>query len=343
LNLEFDRERLAGPSTDGSTVPSPHDTSATPLRTAASGRARASEGTAVTLLFHEVAPDRHEPTAQPFTLTWRRGETLLIGRAPTVERLPAALADTVAGTELRTLRLDLRAPTSCVSRLQLVGLFAGDRPSVTVPDTAARDSEVFPQPWGASEQAVAVPRSPMLHELPSLTTLWLPASDYENRHRGRRWAISVVNPCAPVGGPVPQLGATGLEVGDRQLFDTQHEAVLVRFGDFLHFPPRSRHPQPASVDRDIENRLGRLRETLGNATELPPATSERFLGVLLRAGAVRLDDVADLAHHYGIALDPAVAVLRGLDARPGPRPSRHPAARLRRSDAMPSSSKQVRT
>jgi hypothetical protein len=255
----------------------------------------------------ERAPSLHE---------LRAGEVLLIGRSPSIARLGSESA--VPGVALlRPVPLTLALPfSSCVSRLQLVLWAAGEQVLAGAPATSRR---VQVQPWGHQARSTALAGLPAGEPIDGPTTLWLPWSDARAGHAGGRWRMAVA-PCVPAS--ASRVRWDTVEPADvGALTDPQVDAVIRRFGDFLHFPARTTAPEPRPFRRlpdhqrkAVEHRLDAVRKAAREARGLPElGTDQRLLQVLLDSRALGPADVLARAADHEIELAGHIFEGRSID------------------------------
>lgn len=287
--------------------------------------------TTLTLVI-ETVPPRSGQT--PKVVGLEPDVALVLGKRVDGSRFTDDIMPIVEGRRPLALTLDVEHPNS-VSSVQLLFWYEDGKPRVARPEGS---QPVVVQHWGQAQRRSPLAMAPQGERLDMLTTLWLPASS-STRHW--RWRIGAVNPAAPWPAPARGEWGTAPEVAVTQPTEDQLEMLLIRFGEYLHFPARTRRPtlrndEPGGASDAYESRLRRVREVVTAAIGVDPGNGEDLLAELVGHGALRLVDVIGAGRTYGIELRHIDAVARLDDPRPMPRIGRHPnTRRLRPPRAQP--------
>ncbi len=220
-------------------------------------------------------------------------------------------------------------PRSCVSRVQILLWATGRQLLVGVPLSSQR---VLIQPWGHPARSTPLARLPVGEPLGSLTTLWLPWSDAARGHKGGRWRIAVAGAFADRHASAGARWDTYEPKRLAPLTAEQLDAVLHRFGEFLHFPARTPAPaprpyrkMPAHQRKAVEHRLAGVSEAVREAHGLARLGSDaQLLHALLEAGALDLADGIVCADDLRIVTSGQAAVegSRGRPSQGGAEPGR---------------------
>jgi hypothetical protein len=277
------------------------------------GKTSHAEQSATVLLSHAGASTQR-PEESVEALEVQPGEVLLVGRHPSVDRLDTsarALIELVGDVREVTLALP---PTSCVSRAQLVLWMSGGQLLVGTP---AASQPVLIQPWGHPARSTALAMMPAGEPVGPLSTLWLPWSDATAGYAGGRWRMGVITASVITAiwerqsGVHARSDTFGAMAGHPpSLTDNQLEAVLERFGDYLHFLARTPAPSPRPYRRlvghqrkTVEHRLDAVREAIRTAYGLPKlGADQRLLQLLLECGALSFADVIARAPEHNIQI-----------------------------------------